>query len=133
MINFQEIEDLIIKNLQGVPIIEPEKHREVEFALLNAIKFLNDNCLVALHKGTLVIGDPFTSDSRHLINIPNLGTTNYAVFGSLKGRNLDWNNNNDIFWTWGEPSNNSFYLYIREVSSTVQDVEFNYFILPRTP
>ncbi len=126
---YTEVSDLITENLNGDPKIVPVKHREVEFALLNYMEDIKTKSLYPLHKGSVTIPDPGTDD-RTIVTIPNVGTSNYVVYGSLKSLGY-WNTDNDVFWTWGEATPTSFGLYLREVVGNVQNLEFNYFILPK--
>lgn len=130
--DYQILLDLINRNLAGVPKIAPDKHREVEIALLNAIKLLSQQSILTLNQGMIHIGDINTTDKRYTHTIPDVGTDQYFVIGSIAGASGFWDNSNDVFWTWGEPTRTSFAIYFREITNQVQDVNFWYMLIPKT-
>lgn len=132
IIDFQSIEDLIATNLNGVPRIAPDKHREVELALLNAIKTLSQSSINTLAQGKIIIGDITTTDFKHVQAISDVGTDQYYVFGSIQGVSTNFNNDNDVVWSWGKPTNISFEIYFREISANVQNINFWYMLIPKT-
>lgn len=132
MANYQEIADLITRNLAGDPKIEPDKHREVEFALLNAIMELSQNSITSLKQGRIIIGDANGTDFRWVHTFPDIGTTEYFVIGSIQCVSNNWDNDNDVFWCWGEPTRTSFALYFREITRQTQNINFWYMIIPKT-
>lgn len=85
--------------------------------------------LKVLHKGSFAIAD-FSTDSIQTVNFPNIGTNNYMVLGSLKSNSSNFNNDNDVFEQTREYGNTSFKLCLREVSGGVQDLTYNYILIP---
>jgi hypothetical protein len=110
---------LINTNKADASNITPAEDREVDIALLDYIK-----SLLPLAKGVFTIGDVNGSDISKTITFPNVGTSNYYVLGSLKGRSANFDIDNDVFWIWGSPTTTSFKLYLREVASNVQILDF---------
>jgi hypothetical protein len=94
--------------------------------LLNKPNFSNP----FLYKGVYVIGDVSGSDISRTVTFPSVGTSEYFVLGSLRSDDPNWDKNNDVFETWGIPTESSFKLYLREVASNVQDLKFHYLIIP---
>ena len=83
-----------------------------------------------LYKGTFAIGDNPAADSLITINFPNVGTNNYMVVGSMVSVSSNYNLDNDVFWMIREKSNTSFKITLREVSNNLQDLIFEYLLIP---
>lgn len=83
-----------------------------------------------LYKGTFAIGDNPAVDSLITINFPNVGTNNYMVVGSMVSVSSNYNLDNDVFWMIREKSNTSFKITLREVSNNLQDLIFEYLLIP---
>lgn len=118
---YEEIQSLINSNLADFSNIVPEKHREVEQALLN---YIEDN--LPLRKGSLFIGDIVGTDRIVTINFPNIGTSNYYVLGSLRSNSANFDSDNDVFWQFRETTATSFKLTLREVAGVSQNLTFFY-------
>ena len=127
---YQVISDLIDNNLSGVPKISPAKHREVEHALLDSVRDLSTQSITVLRQGMIHIGDVNGTDVRYVVNIPDVGTANYYLIGSYQPISNNWNNDNDVIWSWGEPTRTSFCLYFREMASRTQNINFWYMLIP---
>lgn len=127
--DYQIILDLINNNLAGNPKILPEKHREVEIALLNAIKNISNGSMLTLAKGSYYLEDVKT-DTKITILMPNVGTLEYMVLGSLRGHQVDGNKDNDVFWTWHNPQLTSFDVWVREITNNYQYLTFYYVVIP---
>lgn len=128
---YQAIYDLIELNLKGVPKIAPEKHRQVEHELLDAIRQISSNTLKVITHGVIAIGDVNTTDKRYVHTFSDIGTDQYYVLGSIQCVSSQWDNDNDVFWTWGEPKRTSFAIYLREITRQTQNINFWYMIIPK--
>jgi hypothetical protein len=82
-----------------------------------------------LYKGMYDIGDVPSTDIMRTVTFPDVGTSAYFVLGLPKSLSPDWNNGNDIFASWGNPTNTSFELYLREVSGNVQNSKWYYVLI----
>jgi hypothetical protein len=82
-----------------------------------------------IHKGFYTIGDP-DGESTYLISFPSVGTANYAVLGSLEGRNgnksIDIGSSYVIF----SRTHNSFIIGVDDMGG-VQALDFNYVLLSK--
>lgn len=94
-------------------------------ALLNKPNFSSP----FIYKGVYTIGDVSGSDMIRTVTFPSVGTSGYFVLGSLRSDDSNWDRNNDVFETWGVPTENSFKLYLREVASNVQDLKFHFVLI----
>lgn len=130
MATYQQVKDLIATNLAGDPKIAPDKHREVEYALLDYIQELKDITPTVLAKGTVYVGD-VGGDKRIVCTIPQQASTNYNVLGSLKNVSGIWQRSNGCPWSWGEAGLTSFAVYIGETSNEPQDLEFTFMLVPK--
>lgn len=74
-------------------------------------------------------GDVPGSDGRWTILIPNQGTTNYCVTGTLVSYGDNWGDDNDVLWMIRNKQNNSFELLVREVSGNRQYLRFEYVVI----
>ena len=82
-----------------------------------------------LYKGMYDVGDVTSTDIKRTVTFPDVGTSAYFVLGLPKSLSPDWNNGNDIFASWGNPTNTSFELYLREVAANVQNLKFYYVLI----
>jgi hypothetical protein len=82
-----------------------------------------------LHKGLYDIGDLPSSDIIRTVTFPSVGPGDYFVLGSLRSFTADWNLGNDVFFTWGNPTQTSFELYLRDVSANIQNLKFYYVLI----
>lgn len=88
------------------------------------------NLFKPLRIGTSLLGDfPNAIDQKRIINFPNVGTSDYMVVGSLVSAGGTWSDNNDVIWSIGAKTNNSFELLGREVWSGIQNVRFDYMLI----
>lgn len=83
-----------------------------------------------LYKGMYDIGDVTSVDIMRNVTFPDVGTSAYFVLGSIKSSSSNWDKDNDVIPTWGNPTNASFELYLREVSGNVQNLKFYYVLIP---
>ena len=120
MILYSEVQDKINLNLADFSNILPEKHREVEQMLLDYIKQS-----LPLHKGSQVIGD-VAGDQLFTVTIPDVGTADYYVIGSLKSNSTNFDADDDVSWVWREPTSTSFKIAIRELAAVQQNLTFYY-------
>jgi len=82
-----------------------------------------------LAKGSVSFGD--VADDRAItITFPNVGTTNYIVVGNLVSQSGNWNNDNDVLWIVAYKTTTSFALSLREVSKDIQNLRFEYVLIP---
>lgn len=130
MIDYTTIADLINRNLLGDPKISPEKHREVEFALLDAIIELQNSTTVVLAKGTVTVGD-VAGDKRIVVSIPTQASIDYNVLGSLRVISGKYAENNDVMWSWGEGTTTTFAVYFGEQARHTQNLEFSFIVVPK--
>ena len=95
------------------------------------IKNKPTNLLQPLYRGTSYLGDfPNGTDELRTISFPALTTANYFVLGSFVSLGSNWNNDNDVFWMIRNKTITSFQLIGREVAGHVQNLRFDYIILP---
>lgn len=83
-----------------------------------------------LHKGTFVIGDNASTDSLKTVTFPTVGTNNYMVIGCMVSVGSNFDQDNDVFWMVREKTNTSFKLTLREVAGQVQNLNFEYMLIP---
>lgn len=127
-VNSQTIESvraLIETNLASGTKITAEKHRQVE----NAIVTLIEKSLF-LYKGNYYIGNMTSSDMSLTVTIPNVGTSNYLVIGSILSVGSNYQDDNDVIFSIKDKTATSFKLLLREVNDANQNVYFNYAIIP---
>jgi hypothetical protein len=85
--------------------------------------------ITPLASGVVSIGD--VADDRMVpIYFNNVGTSSYIVVGNLVSQSGNWNNDNDILWMVANKSPTSFWLLMREVSRDIQNVRFEYVLIP---
>lgn len=83
-----------------------------------------------LHKGTAVLGDATGSDTLKTVTFADVGTNNYMVVGCMVSTGSDFNADNDVIWMVREKGNASFKLTLREVAGQVQNLNFEYMLIP---
>ena len=103
--------------------------------LYDAIQVINNwiantKFLLFLRKGTFTVGDVVGSDNLKTISFPSVGTTNYMVSGSLVSKSSNYNTDNDVTWMVREKTATSFKLCLREVSGQIQNLDFDYVLIP---
>jgi hypothetical protein len=72
------------------------------------------------------------SDVIKTIIIPNVGTSNYYVIGSLQSKSANFDNDNDVIWSFKDPTSTSFKIALREVAGQVQNLDFHWEVKLRT-
>lgn len=82
-----------------------------------------------LYKGTISVPD-VTTDDLLTVTFPNVGTNNYMVVGSMVSVGSDYDIDNDVVWMIREKGNTSFKITLREVSNHIQDLSFEYMLVP---
>ena len=120
MISYANVQDKINLNLADFSDIVPSEHREVEQILLDYIK---EN--IPLYKGSLAVGNVGT-DQIFNITFPDVGTANYYILGSIRSNSANYNDDNDVFWVWKDPTTTGFKVAFREVSNVAQNLTFYY-------
>jgi hypothetical protein len=95
----------------------------------NRTKWLKDNSLVFLRKGTVTVGD-VSVDKIITVSFASIGTANYMVTGSLVSKSTNYSDDNDVFWMVREKTATSFKLCLREVTGETQNLDFDYVIIP---
>ena len=83
-----------------------------------------------LKKGTYQIGDLKSVDELRTVSFDNVGTNNYMVIGTLVSNSSDFDRDNDVFFVIREKTDSSFKLGLREVSGIVQNLSFEYILIP---
>ena len=88
------------------------------------------------HKGSVHLGDVGASpnaiggnESVWTISIPNQGSSDYVVAGSLVGANVNPDYDNDVMYIITSKASNQFKICIREVNSVVQNLTFDFAII----
>ncbi|MCW3465684.1 hypothetical protein [Chitinophaga nivalis] len=79
--------------------------------------------------GSFWIGDQGGSDGYYTVNLGQYIFSPYLVAGSLRSAGPNWNNDNDVIWSVRDLGTSSFALLLREVSSDVQALYFDYAII----
>ncbi len=82
-----------------------------------------------LYKGDFAVVDTRT-DSLQTVNFPSIGTNNYMVIGSMVSVGGAYSDDNDVIWMIRDKQNASFKLTLREVSPGVQNLRFEYILIP---
>lgn len=83
-----------------------------------------------LAKGTFDVGDVRATDDIKTVTFPTVGTNNYMVVGSMVSVGTDNSRDNDVMWMIREKTNTSFKLTFREVAAIVQNLSFEYMLIP---
>lgn len=80
--------------------------------------------------GTFDIGDVGVNhDRQYNVAIPDQGTTNYRVLGTLVGYHASWDNDNDTLFIINDKQATSFKLDIKRLASTAHNLKFDYVIV----
>ncbi len=79
--------------------------------------------------GSFLVGNAPNADGNFLVNIPDQGTTNYRVLGTLVSQGANWNDDNDVIWMIREKTATSFRLLTKEVVDRGQNLRFEYVII----
>lgn len=82
-----------------------------------------------LHIGSVAITD-WSSDTMVTVSIPDVGTSNYMVLGSIVSESIDYNDDNDVIFAIKNKTATYFKLCLREVAGNVQHISFNYVLIP---
>jgi hypothetical protein len=82
-----------------------------------------------LHQGVFTVADPAT-DSLQTVTFPSIGTNNYMVLGSMVSTGSNHSQDNDVMWIIREKENASFKITLREINPVVQNLRFEYILIP---
>lgn len=82
-----------------------------------------------LYKSFYIVGDATSTDTTRTITFPSVGTPNYFVLGSFRSNGSNWDSDNDVFWSFKNPTAVSFELLLREVASNLQNLTFYYVLI----
>jgi hypothetical protein len=83
-----------------------------------------------IHKGAFAVGDNLAVDTLRTVTFPDVGTNNYMVVGCMVSVGSNFDLDNDVIWMIREKANTSFKLTLREVSGNVQNLSFEYMLIP---
>lgn len=83
-----------------------------------------------LAKGTFAVGDNPETDSIKTVTFADVGTNNYMVVGCMVSAGSNYNMDNDVIWMVREKNNASFKLTLREVAGQLQNLSFEYMLIP---
>lgn len=83
-----------------------------------------------LTKGVHQVGDNVNVDSIQTVTFPSVGTNNYMVVGCMISNGSNYDNDNDVIWMIREKTNFSFKITLREVAGRVQNLSFEYLLIP---
>jgi hypothetical protein len=83
-----------------------------------------------LRQGVAVLGDVSTTDQIKTVTFPTVGTNNYMVIGTMISNSSSFEKDNDVIWVIREKANNSFKIGLREVSDPIQNLSFEYILIP---
>ncbi len=84
------------------------------------------------HLGDIAGGYSYVGvqQSKYTITIPDQGTNNYIVIGTMKSnQSTDINNDDYITWCTGKLTNTTFDLAVREGNAAAQDLSFHFSIV----
>ncbi len=84
-----------------------------------------------LAKGSFAIGDVTSADNIRTVTFPDIGTNNYMVVGCMVSASSNFDTDNDVIWMVREKNNASFKITLREVSGVVQNLTFEYLLIPQ--
>lgn len=100
-------------------------------AVSGVTRILNKpNTIAYLYKGTVEIGDAVGTSSVRTISFPSVGTSDYIVLGSMVSQGNEINGDNDFIWLIREKLNSSFKVILRELTSEVQNLRFDFILIP---
>jgi len=83
-----------------------------------------------LYKGSYNIGDVVTTDAYRTVTFPNVGTSSYMVLGTIISNSSNSADDNDVIVAVREKTNTSFKLTIRETAAPIQDISYEYILIP---
>ncbi len=83
-----------------------------------------------LAKGTYAIKDVDETDFIETVTFPDVGTNNYMVVGCMVSIGSNYNMDNDVMWMVREKNNSFFKLTLREIAGHVQNLNFEYMLIP---
>lgn len=84
-----------------------------------------------LHGDSKKIGNVTSNSYSIVISIPDVGTSNYQVVGSIRSNSTNFNLDNNIFHNTREHTATSFRLCLREMSNDDQNISFDYFLVKK--
>jgi len=84
-----------------------------------------------LHIGVHNVNDAISTDSFQTVNFPDVGTNNYMVLGELVSNGGNFDNDNDVIRTIRDRTNTSFKILLREMAANVQDLTYEYILIPK--
>lgn len=87
------------------------------------------NVVSILRQASFSIGDIMSEDIK-TVTFPTVGTNNYMVLGTIVSNSSNYLNDNDVIWAVRERTNTSFKLTFRELNSSVQNITFEYILIP---
>jgi hypothetical protein len=125
-----QLRSLVTLNLADNSDILPVEHREVENELINFLEVLNSK--LPLATGVYNLGDVNGTDVIKTVIIPNVGTSNYYVIGSLQSKSANFDTDNDVMWVFKDPTSTSFKIALREVAGQTQNLDFHWEVKLRT-
>jgi hypothetical protein len=125
-----QLRSLVTLNLADNSDILPVEHREVENELINFLEVLNSK--LPLATGVYNLGDVNGTDVIKTVIIPNVGTSNYYVIGSLQSKSANFDTDNDVMWMFKDPTSTSFKIALREVAGQTQNLDFHWEVKLRT-
>lgn len=83
-----------------------------------------------LAKGVFNFGDNPATDSIITVPFENVGTNQYMVLGCMISNSSNYSADNDVVWMIREKNNSFFKLTLRELSGGVQNLSFEYMLIP---
>ncbi|AOW09529.1 hypothetical protein [Flavobacterium gilvum] len=83
-----------------------------------------------LYKGSYHIGDVLTADAYRTVTFPDVGTSSYMVLGTIISNSSNSADDNDVIVAVREKTNTSFKLTIRETATPIQDINYEYILIP---
>jgi hypothetical protein len=86
-----------------------------------------------LWDGTFMGISDLDGGENYTITIPDVGTTDYYVVGSLVANNpSSWGENNNVTWAITNKQTTSFHLIMKEIGGGSQSLRFDYIIIKKT-
>ena len=83
-----------------------------------------------LAKGVFALGDATSTNSLRAVTFADVGTNNYMVVGSMVSTGSNFDLDNDVFFMIREKGNSSFKIALREVDPVLQNLSFEYMLIP---
>ena len=87
--------------------------------------------LKVLHQDTKNIGNVTSNSYSVVITIPDVGTSNYQVLGTICSNSANFNVDNNVFHNIRDRTATSFRLCLREMSSDDQNISFDYTLIQK--